>query len=216
MESENKYLKQIRDELKKKNGDTSHSLYNEPNTKAKYLRDIAKEIHKFDGGGTAPTGIVHVVTIDEDYEGELETNQVALTMSVLEIVAALEAGDMVVFKHPSSMFNYYFYLKSFDGSNSAFNYRAVQFRRYPDNLVFHDDSITFQTEELEGRIEGSGGEFVDTNVFTHYWGDFHYSAPTSPNHELHGAITSNAESNNGVVSNSINGTYTVVEDGGES
>lgn len=213
METESKYLKQIRDELKKKNGDTGHSLYNDSNAKAKYLRDIAKEIHKFDGGGTAPTGIVHVVTIDTDYEGELEPNQWPLTMSVLEMVAALEAGDMVIFKYPSSMYNYYFYLKSFDGTNSAFNYRAVTFRRYPDDLTIDENGITLHAEKLEGRIEGSGGEFVDTNIFTFYQADYHYSAP---DHELHGAITSEADSNNGIVSNSINGTYTVVEDGGES
>ena len=52
METESKYLKKIRDMIHKKNsGSSSGTIYSGPNTKAKYLNDIAKEIDNLDIGG---------------------------------------------------------------------------------------------------------------------------------------------------------------------
>lgn len=66
METESKYLKKIRDVLRKKNsGSSSGTIYSGPNTKAKYLNDIAKEVDKLDisGGGSSyesPLFIIHL------------------------------------------------------------------------------------------------------------------------------------------------------------
>lgn len=50
METEAKYIKKIRDALKKKTGGVS-KIFSGPNTKAKYLNDIAKTIEGMDIGG---------------------------------------------------------------------------------------------------------------------------------------------------------------------
>lgn len=60
METESRYLKKIRDVLRKKNaGSSSGTIYSGPNTKAKYLNDIAKEVDKLDisGGGSSESAI---------------------------------------------------------------------------------------------------------------------------------------------------------------
>ena len=56
METESRYLKKIRDVIHKKNtGSGSGTIYSGPNTKAKYLHDIAEEVDKLDIGGGGST-----------------------------------------------------------------------------------------------------------------------------------------------------------------
>ena len=79
--------------------------------------------------------------------------------------------------------------------------------------------------------ETSGGEYTSqyiqikpNDIIIHggTWDGVHtslieaFARLSENNHEAHGVVTSESESNNGIVSNSINGTYTVVEDGGKS
>lgn len=69
METESKYLKKIRDVLRKKNsGSSSGTIYSGPNTKAKYLNDIAKEVDKLDiGGGGSSNSNLLIVPIKNNY-----------------------------------------------------------------------------------------------------------------------------------------------------
>ena len=135
MESENKYLKQIRDELKKKNGSTGHSLYNDPNSKAKYLRDIAKEIHKFNGGGGGSDNTVIVNVTDFDDSGDF--NIVTLDKSYRQIEQLLLDGKDIKI--------YYDYN---DVSLSIFN-----------NVLFGhgvQEGLIFETQpRVNGQVEGN-------------------------------------------------------------
>lgn len=105
MESENKYLKQIRDELKKKNGSTGHSLYNDPNSKAKYLRDIAKEIHKYNGGGGGGSDNTVIVNVT-DYDDSGDVKYVTLDKSYRQIEQLLLDGkDVKIYFDTTSYFD---------------------------------------------------------------------------------------------------------------
>lgn len=105
MESENKYLKQIRDELKKKNGSTGHSLYNDPNSKAKYLRDIAKEIHKFNGGGGGGSDNTVIVNVT-NYDDSGDIKYVTLDKSYRQIEQLLLDGkDVKIYFDTTSYFD---------------------------------------------------------------------------------------------------------------
>lgn len=238
METESKYLKQIRDELKKKNGDTGHSLYNDSNAKAKYLRDIAKEIQKFDVDGGGGIFLVNGTFKEEalPYDNFTSDKSIIITTdkTSAEIQAAYNEGKLVILKSP---FTY-----SVNPSNKEiFIYSRGLFYSVPTIQYFHPDTkynyfyqfkfmAKSSNEFYSGRnllgcfvVGDSGPEILpyvtdDDNGKILQVVNGKWTAVTAnlESHELHGAITSEAESNNGIVSNSINGTYTVVEDGGES
>lgn len=71
METEAKYIKKIRDALKKKTGGVS-KIFSGPNTKAKYLNDIAKTIDGMDIGGKEleknKVLLIHTYTAPDDSE----------------------------------------------------------------------------------------------------------------------------------------------------
>lgn len=71
METEAKYIKKIRDALKKKTGGVS-KIFSGPNTKAKYLNDIAKTIDGMDIGGKEleknKVFLIHTYTASDDSE----------------------------------------------------------------------------------------------------------------------------------------------------
>lgn len=105
METESKYLKQIRDELKKKNGDTGHSLYNDSNAKAKYLRDIAKEIHKYNGGGGGGSDNTVIVNVT-NYDDSGDVKYVTLDKSYRQIEQLLLDGkDVKIYFDTTSYFD---------------------------------------------------------------------------------------------------------------
>ena len=237
METESKYLKQIRDELKKKNGDTGHSLYNDSNAKAKYLRDIAKEIHKFDVDGGGDIFLVNGTFKEEvlPYDNFTSDKSIIITTdkTSAEIQAAYDAGKLVILKAP--------YEYRVNPSQELFVYSRSLFYSVPTmhhyrtetkyNYFYQYKFMAKSSNEFySGRnllgcfvVGDSGPEILpyvtdDDNGKILQVVNGKWTAVTAnlESHELHGAITSDAESNNGIVSNSINGTYTVVEDGGES
>lgn len=111
METESKYLKKIRDVLRKKNaGSSSGTIYSGPNTKAKYLNDIAKEVDKLDisGGGSSESPVFVFAASQTEKNGQLNyDNGVTRT----DIINAYNSGKVVICK---ANFNY-----GIDGTRKA-------------------------------------------------------------------------------------------------
>lgn len=119
METESKYLKKIRDVLRKKNsGSSSGTIYSGPNTKAKYLNDIAKEVDKLDisGGGSSyesPFFIVKTRTVG---------NKTVMVQTIAAVEEAIFNGKLI-------------YLQVDNG--------LVPFKSNgPDTFVFMDENVT--------------------------------------------------------------------------
>lgn len=104
METESKYLKKIRDVLRKKNsGSSSGTIYSGPNTKAKYLNDIAKEVDKLDisgGGGSSYESPFYIVRMDYSISGAY------MIPSVEEVEEAIRNGKIVYFKMDNKLLPY--------------------------------------------------------------------------------------------------------------
>ena len=92
METESRYLKKIRDVIHKKNtGSGSGTIYSGPNTKAKYLHDIAEEVDKLDigGGGStyeSPFYIVKTRTVND---------KTVMVQSVADVENAIYTGKLI-------------------------------------------------------------------------------------------------------------------------
>lgn len=91
METESKYLKKIRDVLRKKNsGSSSGTIYSGPNTKAKYLNDIAKEVDKLDisGGGSSesPIYIINAIQDHGDYYADKTNEEILATYNANKVL----------------------------------------------------------------------------------------------------------------------------------
>jgi len=102
METESKYLKKIRDVLRKKNsGSSSGTIYSGPNTKAKYLNDIAKEVDKLDisGGGSSESPIF-VVTVS------VSGNNASIVQTTQEVDEAIENGKIIYLKYNDYVLSY--------------------------------------------------------------------------------------------------------------
>lgn len=103
METESRYLKKIRDVLRKKNaGSSSGTIYSGPNTKAKYLNDIAKEVDKLDisGGGSSYESPFYIVRMDYSISGAY------MIPSVKEVEDAIRNGKIVYFKLDNKLLPY--------------------------------------------------------------------------------------------------------------
>lgn len=102
METESRYLKKIRDVLRKKNaGSSSGTIYSGPNTKAKYLNDIAKEVDKLDisGGGSSESPF-YIVRMDYSISGAY------MIPSVEDVEEAIRNGKIVYFKLDNKLLPY--------------------------------------------------------------------------------------------------------------
>lgn len=103
METESKYLKKIRDVLRKKNsGSSGGTIYSGPNTKAKYLNDIAKEVDKLDisGGGGSSESPIFIATLNVTMGGAY------MTQTIEELDDALRNGKIVYFKLDNEILSY--------------------------------------------------------------------------------------------------------------
>ena len=102
METESRYLKKIRDVIHKKNtGSGSGTIYSGPNTKAKYLNDIAKEVDKLDiGGGGSLESPIFVVTVS------VSGNNAYIVQTTQEVDEAIENGKIIYLKYNDYVLSY--------------------------------------------------------------------------------------------------------------
>lgn len=123
METESKYLKKIRDVLRKKNsGSSSGTIYSGPNTKAKYLNDIAKEVDKLDisGGGSSESPFFIVKTrTDVTPDGPVTT----MVQSVAQVESAIEAGKIIFLQQGNGLIKYSG--KAIDGNNQYYTFKNM-------------------------------------------------------------------------------------------
>lgn len=103
METESKYLKKIRDVLRKKNsGSSSGTIYSGPNTKAKYLNDIAKEVDKLDisGGGSSESPFFFITTKTlHTPDGDKDV----MVQNVADVETAITAGKIIYLKQGTGL-----------------------------------------------------------------------------------------------------------------
>lgn len=97
METEAKYIKKIRDALKKKTGGVS-KIFSGPNTKAKYLNDIAKTIEGMDIGGKELDKDKVFIIPTYTASGGVEKASVTIT----DINTKLAAGYAILLQRPAN------------------------------------------------------------------------------------------------------------------
>lgn len=163
METESKYLKKIRDMIHKKNsGSSSGTIYSGPNTKAKYLNDIAKEIDKLDigGGGSSDSPIFIINCIKNT-----SNNQWYVDKTDEEIAAAYDSGKILLLHRQNWI--YEFNKQYEDGSDICYQFYklAIEPSTKPgDNTKPALKSITNYI-----NIIGNTGGYVSISTDTTYY-----------------------------------------------
>lgn len=103
METESRYLKKIRDVIHKKNtGSGSGTIYSGPNTKAKYLHDIAEEVDKLDigGGGSTYESPFFVATVG------YSVGSAYMIQSIQQMEDAISNGKIIYLKYGNKVLSY--------------------------------------------------------------------------------------------------------------
>lgn len=121
METESKYLKKIRDVLRKKNsGSSGGTIYSGPNTKAKYLNDIAKEVDKLDisGGGSSEYPVFIIKTNTEVTPDGPVTSMV---QTVPQVEEAISAGKVIFLQQGNGLIRYSG--RAVDGSDQYYTFK---------------------------------------------------------------------------------------------
>ncbi len=124
METESKYLKKIRDVLRKKNaGSSSGTIYSGPNTKAKYLNDIAKEVDKLDisGGGSSESPLFIIKT---NTEVTPDGPVIRMIQTVPQVEEAISAGKVIFLQQGNGLIRYSG--RAIDGNNQYFTFKNTE------------------------------------------------------------------------------------------
>ena len=159
METESRYLKKIRDVIHKKNtGSGSGTIYSGPNTKAKYLHDIAKEVDKLDigGGGSGSNLDLLLVPIKDGY----------IDIPTAALINAEQAGKAICLVRLNEMI-------PFTGIVSQGNLSYFTFTRTSietETMVFPPDetgSDAIKLVKTEFKVEVSTGAITSKVTTSH-------------------------------------------------